>query len=177
MSPCAHSPAGSVGSWQPCIPKPETPVDRHHLFDGLRLPQRMVVPGLGDRVSRDGHRYWLACGVLVLISGAIIRQDRRKARLGWRPCPNDWRVRKIQKAAGQSAPRLTDLLTRPVGTGGDDVDTGDAHQSLRLVSETRQNARDTEDVRRSAHNPATTGRPRSGAWSGRVGAGEGRATG
>jgi len=31
--------------------------------------------------------------------------------------PYDWRIHKIQKAAGQSARRLTDLLTRLVGTG------------------------------------------------------------
>ncbi len=29
----------------------------------------------------------------------------------------DWRMDKVQKAARQSARRLTDLLTRPVGTG------------------------------------------------------------
>ena len=33
--------------------------------------------------------------------------------------PYDWRIHKIPKAAGQSARQLTDLLTRPVGTGDD----------------------------------------------------------
>ena len=40
----------------------------------------------------------------------------------WRVCktvPYDWRMHKIQKAAVQSARRLTDLLTRPDGDGGD----------------------------------------------------------
>ena len=62
---------------------------------------------------------------------------------------------KIQKAAGQSTHRLTDLLTRLVGTGETTRDTGDAHRGLRLVSETRRNTGDVGDVRRMAHSPAT----------------------
>jgi hypothetical protein len=34
---------------------------------------------------------------------------------------------------------------------------GDAHRALRLVSETRRNAGDGGDVRRSAHNPEVEG--------------------
>jgi hypothetical protein len=44
----------------------------------------------------------------------------RKAGLsrdGLKTAPYDLRMDKIHKAAGQSARRLTDLLTRPVGTG------------------------------------------------------------
>jgi hypothetical protein len=50
---------------------------------------------------------------------------------------------------------LTDLLTRPTGTGETARDTSDAHRGFRLVSKTRRNAGDRGDVRRSAHNPAT----------------------
>ena len=42
------------------------------------------------------------------------------------PVPNDWRIHMIQEAAGQSVHRLTDLLTRPVGTGETARDTSDA---------------------------------------------------
>jgi hypothetical protein len=72
--------------------------------------------------------------------------------------PFDWRVDKIQKAAGQgSTDRLTDLLTRRAGTGETTWDTGDVQRGLRLVSETRQNAGDGRDVRRGAHNPEVAG--------------------
>jgi hypothetical protein len=53
--------------------------------------------------------------------------------------------------------QLTDLLTRPVGTGETTWVTGDAERKLRLVSETRQNVGDVEDARRSAHNPEVEG--------------------
>jgi len=49
---------------------------------------------------------------------------------------------KTRKAAGQDAQRLTDLLTRPAGTGETTRDTGDTQRGLRLVSETRRNAGD-----------------------------------
>ena len=39
--------------------------------------------------------------------------------------PYDWRMSMVQKAADQSARRLTDLLTRPAGTGETKRDTGD----------------------------------------------------
>jgi len=64
---------------------------------------------------------------------------------------------KIQKAAGQSSYRLTDLLTRPLGTGETARDTGDAHRGLRLVSETRRDTRVGGDARRGAHNPEVAG--------------------
>jgi hypothetical protein len=72
-----------------------------------------------------------------------------------RTVPYDCRMHKIQKAAGQSTDRLTDLLTRRTGTGEITWDTGDAQRGLLLVSETRQNAGEGGDMRRSAHNPAT----------------------
>ena len=53
--------------------------------------------------------------------------------------------------------RLTDLLTRPVGTGETTRDTGDAQRGLCLVSETRRNAGDVGDGRRMAHNPEVEG--------------------
>ena len=56
--------------------------------------------------------------------------------------PYDWRMRKVQKAAGQSARRLTDLLTRPVETRETMWDTDDAQRDLRLVSETLRDAGD-----------------------------------
>jgi hypothetical protein len=59
-------------------------------------------------------------------------------------------MHKIQKSAGQSTDQLTDLLTRRAGTEETTWDTGDAQRGLRLVSETRQNARDGGDMRRSA---------------------------
>src|SRR6267142_2642581 len=59
---------------------------------------------------------------------------------------------KDPKAAGQSTHRLTDLLTRLLGTGETTRDTGDAQRGLRLVSETRRNAGDVGDARRMAHN-------------------------
>jgi hypothetical protein len=63
----------------------------------------------------------------------------------------------VQKAAGQSSHRLTDLLTRLLGTGETTRDTGDAHRGLRLVSGTRRNTGDVGDVRRMAHNPEVAG--------------------
>jgi hypothetical protein len=62
------------------------------------------------------------------------------------------------EAAGRRAQWLTDLLTRRCGTGETMRDTGDAQRRLHLVSETRRNAGDGGDVRRRAHNPATTAR-------------------
>jgi hypothetical protein len=53
-------------------------------------------------------------------------------------------MHKTQKAAGQSVRRLTDSLTRPVGTGETMRNTGDAQRRLHLVSETRRNAADGE---------------------------------
>jgi hypothetical protein len=50
---------------------------------------------------------------------------------------------------------LTDLLTRPGGTDETQRRTRDGHRTCVLVSETGRNARDMEDVRRMAHNPAT----------------------
>ena len=57
------------------------------------------------------------------------------------------------------ADRLTDLLTRRCGTGETVRDVGDSYRPDSLVSETGQNTGDGGDVRRSAHNPATTERP------------------
>ena len=90
-------------------------------------------------------------------SAQVTIGERAEAVPACQTVPYDWRMHKIQKAAGQSARRLTDLLTRPVGTGETTRDTGDAHQGLRRVSETRRNARDREDVRRMAHNPEVEG--------------------
>src|SRR5258708_20224822 len=47
------------------------------------------------------------------------------------------------------------LLTRPSETGKTPRETGDTHRADGLVSETRQNARDEEHGRRTAHNPET----------------------
>jgi len=66
-------------------------------------------------------------------------------------------MHKIQNVAGQSAHRLTDLLMRSGGTVETGRDTGDAHQGLRLVSETRRNAGDVGDGGRMAHNPEVEG--------------------
>jgi hypothetical protein len=74
-----------------------------------------------------------------------------------KPCPMTWGMPKIRKAAGQSARRLTDLLTRPAGTGETARDTGDAQRDLHLVSETGRDVGDGGDVRRSAHNPEVAG--------------------
>ena len=63
----------------------------------------------------------------------------------------------LQEAAGQSAHRLTDLLTRLLGTGETARDTGDAQRGLRLVSETCRNVGDGGDARRMAHNPEVEG--------------------
>jgi hypothetical protein len=53
--------------------------------------------------------------------------------------------------------QLTNLLTRPFGTGETTRDTGDAQRGLHLVSETRRNTGDRGDVRRMAHNPEVEG--------------------
>ena len=53
--------------------------------------------------------------------------------------------------------RLTNLLTRPAGTGETTRDTGDARRGLCLVSETGRNVGDRGDARRSAHNPEVEG--------------------
>src|SRR5215472_3941787 len=60
-------------------------------------------------------------------------------------------------AAGSGLDRLTDLLTKPVGTWETTRDTGDAQRGLCLVSETRRNVRDGGDARRMAHNPEVAG--------------------
>src|SRR5437773_2928308 len=70
-------------------------------------------------------------------------------------------ARRFRKPPFKERIRLTDLLTRPCGTGETTRDTGDAMQDLRLVSETPRNAGDGGDVRRMAHNPATQGTRRS----------------
>jgi hypothetical protein len=62
-----------------------------------------------------------------------------------------------REIAGQESHRLTDLLTKPRGTWETKRDTGDAQRGLRLVSETRRNAGDVGDVRRTAHNPEVEG--------------------
>jgi hypothetical protein len=79
------------------------------------------------------------------------------SRGGLLTAPCDWCMHKIQKAAGQSARRLTDLLTRPHGTGETTRDAGDAQRGLCLVSETGRNAGDGGDARRMAHNPEVAG--------------------
>ena len=68
---------------------------------------------------------------------------------------------RFQQAAGQSAYRLTNLLTRLAGTGETTRDTGDAHRGLRLVSETRRITRDVGDARRMAYNPEMYSRKRA----------------
>src|SRR5258708_1625508 len=47
------------------------------------------------------------------------------------------------------------LLTRPSEAGKTPRETGDTHRADGLLSETRQNARDEEHGRRTAHNPET----------------------
>ena len=46
-------------------------------------------------------------------------------------------MHKIQKATGQSTRRITDLLTKLVGTGETTCDTEHAQRDLGLISETR----------------------------------------
>ncbi len=53
---------------------------------------------------------------------------------------------------------LTDLLTRLAGTGETARDADDGRRAHRQVSETCRNVGDGGDVRRMAHNPATTGK-------------------
>ncbi len=67
------------------------------------------------------------------------------------------RVHEEYEPAGCGPDRLTNLLTRPCGTGETAWDVGDSHCPASLVSETRRKAGDGGDVRRGAHNPATTG--------------------
>ena len=55
--------------------------------------------------------------------------------------------------------RLTDLLTRLVGTWEMARDADDNRRAKRQVSETHRDAGDVEDARRMAHNPATTASP------------------
>src|SRR5215468_3741250 len=69
------------------------------------------------------------------------------------PCTSAWEPR----PRGQQPRRLTDLLTRPGGTGETLREVGDAQLGDRQVSETRRNAGDEEDVRRGAHNPEVAG--------------------
>ena len=61
-----------------------------------------------------------------------------------------------RKSAGWLPYRLTDLLTRLCETAETERETDDVHLGHPLVNGTRRNARDEEDARRSAHNPATT---------------------
>ena len=60
--------------------------------------------------------------------------------------------------AGCGTDRLTDLLTRRCGTGETARDVDDGHGPDSLLSETRRDTGDVGDVRRMAHNPATTGK-------------------
>ena len=64
--------------------------------------------------------------------------------------------------AGQLPYLLTELLTRLVGTGETAWDADDARRADHQVSETHRDAGDGEDACRRAHNPATTGCPRTG---------------
>jgi hypothetical protein len=74
--------------------------------------------------------------------------------------------------------RLTDLLTRRCGTEETTREVGDSQRPDFLFSETRQNAGDRGDARRSAHNPEVAGSNpapatnfrRSGPFPGREGA-------
>ena len=50
-------------------------------------------------------------------SPQVVQQRPTLAVAVCKTVPCDWRMHKIQKAAGQSTRRLTDLLTRPPGTG------------------------------------------------------------
>ena len=52
---------------------------------------------------------------------------------------------------------LTDLLTRPGGTGETQQRTRDGQRTRVLVGETGGNARNVEDVRRMSHNPEVAG--------------------
>ena len=89
-------------------------------------------------------------------SGQLFCRVGRQGRTTIRAGPAR-RIDKDPEATGQDAHRLTDLLTRPVGTGETMRDTGDAQPGLRLVSETRRDAGDGGDVRRMAHNPEVEG--------------------
>ena len=62
----------------------------------------------------------VGCNVAVEQADECDRRSQARDQLEpWRVCktvPCDWSLNKIQKAAGRSVRRLTDLLTRPVGT-------------------------------------------------------------
>ena len=58
--------------------------------------------------------------------------------------------------AAQGAVALTDLLTRPCGTVETRREAEEQARRRCLVSETEENARDEEYMRRMSHNPATT---------------------
>jgi len=60
---------------------------------------------------------------------------------------------------GQRLYLLTELLTRPVGTGETERDVDDGRRAAQKASETCRDGGDTEDARRTAHNPAMTGKP------------------
>ncbi len=62
-----------------------------------------------------------------------------------------------QDAAGQVPVPLTDLLTRPGGTGETQRRTRDGNRTGALVSETGGHAGDVEDARRMSHNPEVAG--------------------
>jgi hypothetical protein len=68
------------------------------------------------------------------------------------------RAHETEGPAGCGTDRLTDLLTRRYRTGETARDVDDGHRPDSLVSETRRDTGDVGDVRRGAHNPATTGR-------------------
>jgi hypothetical protein len=74
------------------------------------------------------------------------------------PTDNGLCSRKMStEPVAQQPHRLTDLLTRPGGTGETTRETGDSCGTNHPVSETRQNAGDEQDARRTAHNPEVAG--------------------
>jgi hypothetical protein len=100
---------------------------------------------------------------------------RRGTRAGWSlaassgcgrtasACTRSWPrgcgpiVQPTSQLPGQVPVLLTDLLTRPGGTGETQQGMGNGQRPRFLVSETGGYARDTEYVRRMSHNPEVAG--------------------
>ncbi len=65
---------------------------------------------------------------------------------------------------------LTDLLTRLCETGETEREADDSRSRHPLLSGTRRNVGDEEDVRRSAHNPEVAGsNPAPATWENGLG--------
>jgi hypothetical protein len=75
---------------------------------------------------------------------------------GWPAATLDRTRPTRQERAAHRLYLLTELLTRLVGTPETERDADDSRRVDALVSETHWDTGDAQDVRRMAHNPATT---------------------